>query len=552
MRTIGVVITGENLETFVGEAIASVLAQTRGASEIVVVEDSTDGRPTDRLNELGLANARVLRTAKSGSAAARNVGIAALSTDYVVVLDADHRLLPTYLEITAERLDHDSTLSFVTTAVEAFGDSAYQWTPPPCSPKTALTQGTAHPASLFRRDCWTTVGGFDENATLAGCESLDFWLSVMLAGLRGVVVQLPLLHYRTRADSASLLSAQTNRNAAALEAVIHKHRAAVAALGPDLLVDKDLVRMEQEAHLQQLLRTRPAPRITPVILMYHRVGEVVFDPFGLSIPPAQFETQMRHLHRYYCPMSLSDLRLAICQDVVPEGGVAVTIDDGYVDSLTEVSPVLLRHRIPATFFVTAAAESEGFWWDEVAAAIHAHPRGRHLKWLDGSEIPARSPESLARWLRDQLVPLTRTNRDRATDFLRQQFEGLPKLERDRRLTSHEVKALSEQPGHTIGSHTVNHLSLPDLDPADRDLEIHLGRTALERLTSAPVRALAYPFGRTDAQTVEAAIRAGVVIGVTTAPRPVRYDDSPWLLPRVDASVLKDFEKDLRALFSSQP
>ena len=552
MRTIGVVVAGDNLGTFAGEAIDCVLAQTRSASEIVVVDNSADGLATDQLNQLLHANIRVVRAANVGPAAARNVGITALSSDYVVVLDAGDVLLPTYLEITAAQLDHDATVSFVTTAIEAFGDETSQWTPPPCSPSSALTRGTAHPASLFRRDCWTAVGGFDESAAVSGGENLDFWLSLMLAGFRGMVVPSALLRCRTRTDSAGRLRMQTARDAAALEAVAHKHRAAIAELGPDLLVEKDLARMDREAHLQQLLGSRRAVRMTPVILMYHRVGEMVFDPFGLSISPERFEAQMRHLHRHYCPMSLSDLRLAICQDVVPEGAVAVTIDDGYVDSLTEASPVLLRHRIPATFFVTAAADSESFWWDEVAAAIHTRPEGRRLKWRDGSDVPAESRDAVAHWLRDQLVSLTKTERDRAMEFLRQQFQDLPKLDRDRRLTSLEVKSLSDRPGHTIGSHSVNHLSLPDLSPADRDLEIHMGRTALERLTGAPVRAFAYPFGRTDTPTVEAAIRAGIVIGVTTAPRAVRYDDSPWLLPRVDASVLKDFEGELSALFASPP
>ena len=80
----------------------------------------------------------------------------------------------------------------------------------------------------------------------------------------------------------------------------------------------------------------------------------------------------------------------------------------------------------------------------------------------------------------------------------------------------------------------------------------MARTTLERLTGAPVRALAYPFGHTDGETVKAAINAGIVIGVTTEPRPVRHDDSPWLLPRVDVSQLRDFEKDLSVLFASRP
>ena len=48
------------------------------------------------------------------------------------------------------------------------------------------------------------------------------------------------------------------------------------------------------------------------------------------------------------------------------GGV-LTFDDGYADNLQQAAPLLVRHEIPATVFVTAGQlrRPNEFWWDEL-------------------------------------------------------------------------------------------------------------------------------------------------------------------------------------------
>ena len=79
------------------------------------------------------------------------------------------------------------------------------------------------------------------------------------------------------------------------------------------------------------------------------MAEEARDPFRLCVTPNEFDRQMRHLAGLYRVLTLAELQTAPIADL-PEPGVAVTFDDGYLENLTTASPILLDHGIPATFF----------------------------------------------------------------------------------------------------------------------------------------------------------------------------------------------------------
>src|SRR5437867_3004984 len=92
MPSVAVVITSYNHAHFLADAIASVLAQTHRASEIIVVDDGS----TDDVAAVvaRYPAVKLVRQSNQGLAAARNRGLHEAHTDKVIFLDADDRLLP--------------------------------------------------------------------------------------------------------------------------------------------------------------------------------------------------------------------------------------------------------------------------------------------------------------------------------------------------------------------------------------------------------------------------------------------------------------------------
>lgn len=90
--TVAVVIPVFNRAAYLREALNSVFAQTRPADEVIVVDDGSDDDPTPVVSEF--PGARLIRQANQGPSTARNAGIRAAKSEYVLCLDSDDVLVP--------------------------------------------------------------------------------------------------------------------------------------------------------------------------------------------------------------------------------------------------------------------------------------------------------------------------------------------------------------------------------------------------------------------------------------------------------------------------
>jgi len=122
---------------------------------------------------------------------------------------------------------------------------------------------------------------------------------------------------------------------------------------------------------------RPVPRLLRsisgrqkiVVLLYHRVNDDMRD--SLTVGIEQFDQQMALLRSRYSVVSIAD----IVTDQIPRNTrrpvIAVTFDDGYLDNYRHAVPVLLRHGIPAAFFVSTGVigGTQGFAHDRMIGPI---------------------------------------------------------------------------------------------------------------------------------------------------------------------------------------
>lgn len=108
----------------------------------------------------------------------------------------------------------------------------------------------------------------------------------------------------------------------------------------------------------------------------------------------------------------------------------------------------------------------------------------------------------------------------------------------------------DREGMDIGSHTVDHVPLPSLDPARRAYEVTESRRVLQEHLGHAVDWFAYPIGPFDAASEEAVRQAGYLLAFTTAPGSTLATQSAMAEPRVRVhglgASLAEFEGELTA------
>jgi hypothetical protein len=96
------------------------------------------------------------------------------------------------------------------------------------------------------------------------------------------------------------------------------------------------------------LAARNAQRVS--ILCYHRVDDRLKDNVTLGLE--HFNQQIALLKRHYQVVRADAIVRGEIDRSSDRPIVAVTFDDGYLDNYTNADPILKKHGVPATFFVS--------------------------------------------------------------------------------------------------------------------------------------------------------------------------------------------------------
>ena len=163
----------------IGEAIASVHAQTRAPLELIVVDDGSSDGSAELAERSG---ARVIRLARnSGNSTARNVGTRAASGDAIAWLDSDDYWEPHHLATVAGLLDTYPDAAAARASARLVGTrSGTVYGRVPEGPPTNVVREafydwlTLPTVTIVRRQALDAVGGFDEAERCA--VDFDLWL----------------------------------------------------------------------------------------------------------------------------------------------------------------------------------------------------------------------------------------------------------------------------------------------------------------------------------------------------------------------------------------
>ena len=292
------------------------------------------------------------------------------------------------------------------------------------------------------------------------------------------------------------------------------------------------------------LPVRLSGRHIGVALVYHRIGDPAGDPDRELVPArgtAQFESELRHLKRCYRMVPASHLLEAAAAR--RRGGrfpVSITFDDDVACHAEVAMPILLRHGIPATFFVGGVSLDApvALWWESLqqafddglereavaivqgAGSSDIHELGRRIQGME-----ARERDGVSARLRELAVPDER-----------------------KALSAAQMRALAAA-GFEIGFHTRRHDPLTRLSDEQLAEAMTDGREAVARHAGREVDTISYPHGEADGRVAEAARAAGYRLGFTAARRVARPTDNPFLLGRVGPTIRSSGRGALQIAFA---
>lgn len=205
---VSIVITAYNYAGYLSECITSCLNQEdAGLSyEVLVVDDgSTDGTPA-LLAGWEHERLRKYRIENSGIEAASNFGFANAKGDYVVRVDADDLLLPSYLKEMRSYIE--ARWPFIYSdyrVIDADGCCVEVVSLPEFEPAEICSRGDfLATGTLYLHNVLDAVGGYETGVRNSGLENYELVLCLLRAGYVGKHVARNLFAYRRHSENISV------------------------------------------------------------------------------------------------------------------------------------------------------------------------------------------------------------------------------------------------------------------------------------------------------------------------------------------------------------
>ena len=238
----------------------------------------------------------------------------------------------------------------------------------------------------------------------------------------------------------------------------------------------------------------------------HSGGDVFLD--GNLVESEVFREQLQFLKTHYQVIHPEDFRAWLEQGKsLPARAVLLTCDDGLLNSLTEILPILQSENVSCLFFVTAAScrpDPGMLWYEELYMLMRSEPFNApdvEPPAEEGADFPSSGRFSDRWWsVVKRASRLDARSRAEWMDRVRKHSGPQEDFRSERRwrlLNIVELRQLATA-GMSIGAHTVSHPLLSLCSENEARCEIQQSKIALEQALGRPVWAFAYPFGNPSA------------------------------------------------------
>lgn len=205
---VSVVIPAYNCAQFLEQTVQSVLDQTYGHFELLIVNDGSTDSTSEIAKKFQDDRIQILERVHSGVAAASNAGILASRGRFVAALGSDDLWLPTKLEEQVRTFQENPNVDFVYCDFLLMNEDgvrlpSIQSVDLETDPiRTVLTTPAPLGSTIVgRRRCFEVAGLFDPMLHVG--EDWDLWIRFCLLGFRFKRIAQPLAVARLRRNSLS-------------------------------------------------------------------------------------------------------------------------------------------------------------------------------------------------------------------------------------------------------------------------------------------------------------------------------------------------------------
>ena len=244
--------------------------------------------------------------------------------------------------------------------------------------------------------------------------------------------------------------------------------------------------------------------------MYHRFSngsEKIDHRTAMDI----FEWQVDTIKKEWNVLSLSSYADAVVSKKKLKKCAVITVDDGYKDFYDAALPILKKNQMPATFFVTVNFVDRKIWlWHDIIKYVLENTKTEICEFTCNdfqAVLNMKSEDALQKtWqtLSDYCVDHSDDKKwaliDKLSSATGVTIPDEPTSEYEA-VTWEHIKEMADI-GVEIGSHTMNHPILSQIDTKDILLEVSDSKRKIEERLERPIQSFCYPNGRTKDITSE--------------------------------------------------
>ena len=300
------------------------------------------------------------------------------------------------------------------------------------------------------------------------------------------------------------------------------------------------------------------------IAMYHYTRDLAHSryPRIKALDIGLFQQQLDFFDRNFHVVTMEAVLDAVYgEGVLPEHALLLTFDDGYMDHYTVAMPLLQKHHMQGSFFVSGRTVSENvlldvnkihfilasadihFIMEDLLKKMNAY-RGSEFDFPENGElmerycIASRFDDGETIFVKRMLqTALPERLRNRISQELFEKYLGLPEdiFARELYMNRDQLRVMKAA-GMFIGVHGYDHYWLADLPKEKMKADIDKGLDVMEEFLNPEGWVMNYPYGSYSGEVCSYAKSKGAKLGLTTRVKIAQLGvDSFMELPRLDCN-----------------